>query len=61
MTPDRDGSNLPALAADERAHSEAVLAVVQRSLASAGGWLGFDDYLRIALYEPGSAITAPAA
>jgi SAM-dependent MidA family methyltransferase len=53
MTPDADRSTLPALTADEHAHSDAVLAVVHRALAAAGGWLGFDDYLRIVLYGPG--------
>jgi SAM-dependent MidA family methyltransferase len=53
MTSDADGSMLPSLTAPERAHSDAVLAAVRGSLASAGGWLAFDDYLRIVLYAPG--------
>jgi len=53
MTSDVDGSTLPALSAQELLHSAAVLAAVRDAVAAAGGWLAFDDYLRIALYAPG--------
>jgi SAM-dependent MidA family methyltransferase len=53
MTSGADGSMLPALTAGESAHSAAVLAAVRRALADGGGWLAFDDYLRIVLYAPG--------
>ncbi|HXN11265.1 MAG TPA: SAM-dependent methyltransferase, partial [Steroidobacteraceae bacterium] len=53
MTSDADGSTLPALTAQERGHAAAVLAAVHRAIAGAGGWLAFDDYLRIVLYAPG--------
>jgi SAM-dependent MidA family methyltransferase len=44
---------LPALSSGESAHCAAVLAAVHRALADAGGWLAFDDYLRLVLYAPG--------
>jgi SAM-dependent MidA family methyltransferase len=44
---------LPALSPGESGHCGAVLAAVHRALAGGGGWLAFDDYLRIVLYAPG--------
>ena len=37
----------------ERQHAERVLACVHERIAEAGGWLPFDQYMQIALYEPG--------
>jgi SAM-dependent MidA family methyltransferase len=48
-----EGSTLPALSAPEQHQSHAVLAAVQGALARGGGWLSFEDYLRIVLYAPG--------
>jgi SAM-dependent MidA family methyltransferase len=53
MTSEVDGSTLPALSAQQREHAAAVLAAVRFAVAGGGGWLGFDDYLRIVLYAPG--------
>ena len=44
---------LPPLQPDELRHSAAVLQAVRDAIATRGGWLPFDDYLRIALYAPG--------
>jgi SAM-dependent MidA family methyltransferase len=53
MTSADPGSNLPPLQAEEQQHSERVLQAVRAALAAHGGWLAFDDYLRIVLYSPG--------
>jgi len=53
MTSADPGSNLPPLQAEEQQHSERVLQAVRAALAAHGGWLAFDDYLRIVLYAPG--------
>lgn len=37
----------------ESAHAVAVLELLRSRIAAAGGWLPFDEYMRIALYEPG--------
>ncbi len=44
---------LGALTSAQHRHCAAVRAAVHRALAQRGGWLGFDDYLRIVLYAPG--------
>jgi SAM-dependent MidA family methyltransferase len=53
MTPGAAGSILPPLQPDEVRHSAAVLQTVRNAIATHGGWLSFDDYLRIVLYAPG--------
>ncbi len=37
----------------ESRHAERVLERIRERMAAAGGWLPFDDYMRLALYEPG--------
>ena len=32
---------------------QALYALIQRSIANAGGWLGFDRFMALALYAPG--------
>jgi SAM-dependent MidA family methyltransferase len=44
---------LPTPDADARAHSERVVARVRAAIASAGGFLPFDAYMRLVLYAPG--------
>jgi SAM-dependent MidA family methyltransferase len=46
-------STLPALNAEEQRHAVRVAACLRQRLAAAGGWLPFDEFMRIALYEPG--------
>src|ERR1700735_4591911 len=46
-------SNLPPLQADEAQHGGLVLQAVRDAIAAHGGWLAFDDYLRLVLYAPG--------
>jgi SAM-dependent MidA family methyltransferase len=46
-------TNLPPLQADETQHAVLVLQAVRAAIAAHGGWLAFDDYLRIVLYAPG--------
>jgi SAM-dependent MidA family methyltransferase len=55
MTPHAPSSTstLPPLSADEASQSARVVAVVRTAIEAGGGWLPFDDYLRIALYAPG--------
>jgi hypothetical protein len=47
------------LSAVERAHSERVAAHIREFVASQGGVIGFDAYMRLALYSPAWATTAP--
>lgn len=37
----------------EQEQGERVLARLRERIAAAGGWISFDEYMRIALYEPG--------
>src|ERR1700688_3408493 len=53
MTPGDAVSILPQLPPDEARHGAAVLLAVRDAIATHGGWLAFDDYLRIVLYAPG--------
>ena len=41
--------------------ASALLAVVQRAIAQAGGWLPFDRFMALALYEPGLGYYANAS
>jgi len=53
MTPDTAVTILPPLHPDEVRHGAVVLEAVRDAIATHGGWLSFDDYLRIVLYAPG--------
>jgi SAM-dependent MidA family methyltransferase len=53
MTPDTAVTILPPLRPDEVRHGAAVLQTVRDAIGTHGGWLAFDDYLRIVLYAPG--------
>ena len=44
---------LPPLLPDEARQAAAVLQAVRDAITTRGGWLAFDDYLRIVLYAPG--------
>jgi SAM-dependent MidA family methyltransferase len=46
-------SILPSLPPDAARHGAAVLQAVRDAVVTHGGWLAFDDYLRIVLYAPG--------
>jgi SAM-dependent MidA family methyltransferase len=46
-------SNLPTLSPEQTRHEAAVLAAIEAALATQGGWLSLEDYLRIVLYAPG--------
>src|SRR5580700_6115792 len=45
--------SLPGLQPQQVPHAAAVLQTVRQAIAAHGGWLAFDDYLRIVLYAPG--------
>jgi SAM-dependent MidA family methyltransferase len=53
MTSAASVSTLPALTPDERAHSELVVAHIREFIRERGGTIGFDAYMRLALYAPG--------
>jgi SAM-dependent MidA family methyltransferase len=53
MTPGDAVSILPPLQPEEARHGALVLQAVRAAIATHGGWLAFDDYLRIVLYAPG--------
>ena len=53
MTSAASVTTLPPLDADERAHSERVAAHIRAFIGAQGGTIGFDAYMRMALYAPG--------
>jgi SAM-dependent MidA family methyltransferase len=53
MTSAASLTTLPPLTAEERAHSERVAAHIRAFIESRGGVIGFDAYMRLALYAPG--------
>ncbi len=46
-------SALPPLHPDAQAHAARVAQALRDAIHEAGGWLPFDDYMRLALYAPG--------
>jgi SAM-dependent MidA family methyltransferase len=44
---------LPPLTPEQAGHSALVVEAVRASIEAQGGWLPFDDYLRLVLYAPG--------
>jgi SAM-dependent MidA family methyltransferase len=46
-------TNLPPLQPEQAQHGAVVLQAVGDAIAAHGGWLAFDDYLRLVLYAPG--------
>jgi len=46
-------SNLPPLQPEEARHGALVARALRAAIAAHGGWLAFDDYLRLVLYAPG--------
>jgi SAM-dependent MidA family methyltransferase len=44
---------MPALSAEEEAHSGAVAALIRERMAAAGGWIPFERFMDLALYAPG--------
>ena len=44
---------LPALTADEAAHSERVVNRIRDEIDAHAGWITFERYMELALYEPG--------
>jgi SAM-dependent MidA family methyltransferase len=54
-------SAIPAPSAEAVAHSERVAARIGAEIAAAGGWLGFDRYMELALYAPGLGYYAAGA
>ncbi len=53
MTSAASVTTLPALTAEEQAHSERVTAHIRTFIAERGGVIGFDAFMRLALYAPG--------
>jgi SAM-dependent MidA family methyltransferase len=51
MQPSR--AELPLPSEDARAHSERVAARIAREIEAGGGWMPFERYMALALYEPG--------
>lgn len=45
-------TTLPELDANQRAHSAAMRGHIEARVTAAGGWLGFDEYMELALYAP---------
>ncbi len=53
MTSPASATTLPALTAEELAHSQRVAAHIREFMAARGGVIGFDAWMRLALYAPG--------
>jgi SAM-dependent MidA family methyltransferase len=53
MTSSASITTLPGLNADERAHSERLVAHIRAFMRERGGVIGFDAWMRLALYAPG--------
>src|SRR5437773_10143228 len=53
MTSAASGSTLPALSDDERAHVARVAGHIREFIGAQGGVIGFDAFMRLALYAPG--------
>jgi len=53
MTSAASLTTLPPLDAEQRAHSERVAAHIREFIGARGGVVGFDAYMRLALYAPG--------
>jgi SAM-dependent MidA family methyltransferase len=53
MTSSASVTTLPLLNADERAHSERVVEHIRAFMRERGGVIGFDAWMRLALYAPG--------
>jgi SAM-dependent MidA family methyltransferase len=48
-----NADELPSLTAEERAHSERLIDRIAAAIAAGGGWISFERYMEMALYEPG--------
>ena len=44
---------MPALSAEEEAHSRAVADLIGERIRAAGGWIPFEQFMELALYAPG--------
>ncbi|HEX8754821.1 MAG TPA: SAM-dependent methyltransferase [Steroidobacteraceae bacterium] len=44
---------MPALSAEEEAHSRAVTALIAERIRASGGWIPFEQFMELALYTPG--------
>ena len=53
MNVTQSSSTLPALTAQEAAHSAALRALLGERIAAAGGWIDFQTFMDLALYAPG--------
>src|SRR3954471_19105158 len=53
MTTPASVTTLPLLSADERLHSERVVEHIRAFMRERGGVIGFDAWMRLALYAPG--------
>ena len=53
MTSPAPVTTLPPLNADERAHAQRVAEHIRAFMAARGGVIGFDAWMRLALYAPG--------
>jgi SAM-dependent MidA family methyltransferase len=46
-------ADLPPLTADEAAHSERLILRIRDAIDAQGGWISFERFMEMALYEPG--------
>jgi SAM-dependent MidA family methyltransferase len=53
--------SMPAPSPEAMAHSERLAASIREQIDAAGGWIGFDRYMELALYAPGLGYYAAGA
>jgi SAM-dependent MidA family methyltransferase len=59
MTPTH--AQMPAPSPEAMAHGERLAALIRTEIDAAGGWIGFDRYMELALYAPGLGYYAAGA
>ena len=52
---------MPPPSPEAMAHSDRLAALIRAEIAAAGGWIGFDRYMELALYAPGLGYYAAGA
>ena len=51
--------SLPPPSPEAAAHSRALVAAISREIAAQGGWVPFERFMAMALYEPGLGYYSP--
>jgi len=57
----RARASMPSPSPEAMAHSDRLAALIRAEIAAAGGWIGFDRFMELALYAPGLGYYAAGA